>query len=193
MQGDDKPQIQLTFNVPPNDVRRGFVFGSNRKVCDVVFGTQKDAISGRHFSIGFDAYSQVVVRDSSKKGTQVSYDGQGTKQTRKNFTWILFEWVSKIEIIIPETEWRFEVRLRNHTSCEPKYRRRLDAYFSDVQESLLPLRNLGIDSQESTANPTKAPRKQSPLYFRDLVFREGNFGIVYRAWDVSSGLCYAEK
>ena len=192
---NDKSRLILTFGIPLKDIGSGFVFGSNPNVCDILIGSQRDAISARHFSITFDSQRRPIVW--SRRDTKVSYNGQLAKEGRQNFIWILFERVENIEVIIGKTEknqLRFRVKLGDHSGCKTEYQNQLDLYLAEAQNALGPINNLYIHSQESTAIATDSlSPKQSPLYYRDLELGRGEFGIVQRAWDVSTGLCYAEK
>lgn len=83
--------LRLTFDHLPHDMQLGYMFGTDRKACDVLLGRRGQAgISGRHFYITFDDQRRLILRDISKGGTAVSYNNQGATQNRRGFTWILF-------------------------------------------------------------------------------------------------------
>lgn len=87
----------------------------------------------------------------------------------------------------------FTLTLATHPSCEAAYQERLDLYLDESHHSLGPINMLSLHSQETTAAPTQpvSPRKL-PIYYKDgLLGRD--FGEVYRALDVSTGLVYAAK
>lgn len=68
----------------------GYSFGTNPHG-DVLLGekSRKLDISHRHFCITFDNRRRLILRDSSRWGTAVSYGSLGKAEVRKHFTWIL--------------------------------------------------------------------------------------------------------
>ncbi len=67
-------RLQLTFDKEPKDPTKGYSFGTNPQVCDILLG-QRGArcISGLHFCITFDDTiddeKHLILRDSSTNGT----------------------------------------------------------------------------------------------------------------------------
>lgn len=51
---DTKPEIRLAFDRPPKDPSEGFVFGSDKRICDVYCGVAEDGISRKMFHITFN-------------------------------------------------------------------------------------------------------------------------------------------
>lgn len=189
-----RSRLRLTFNQKPKDIRSGFVFGSNARVCDAIIGSQKDGVSGRHFSIYFDDTRRLLLEDTSSNGTVVSYNGQGTKQKRTKFTWILFERGIKKEVIIQD-DITFKVEVANHDDCQSEYEGAIDQFRADMRTAMPPMCNLNVESQDTTAGPTRPlSPKHRPIYFQEkMLSRKGEFGIVHRAFDVSTGIVYAAK
>jgi hypothetical protein len=168
--------------------------GSNPNTCDVLLGRAKDLISAEHFYITLDEQERLVLRDTSKHGMTVSYDGQGALQPRNHFTWILFREFKTITVTIADDTLKFEIQLARHETCEAEYRARVASYLSERQDAELQLGQLNIYSQESTAAATQAlsPR-QRPIYRLLEKIGSGTSGKVYRALDVSTGEIYAAK
>ena len=166
-------------------------------VCDVVLGGRTAGINGRHFCITFHKQRRPILRDSSKIGTTVSYNGQCIRQRRHNFTWIFFEEIEDIEVFIGTGEkhsLRFGVQVESHSDCAIEYEARLNQYLIEAENTVGPISNLHLRGQESTAiNTELLSPKQTPIYFKDAVLGQGVFGVVHRAFDVSTGFCYAEK
>lgn len=88
---DSTHRLQLTFDKPPKDANKGYSFGTDSKKCDVLLGPRgAHGISGLHFCITFDDTiddkKHLILRDSSRNGTAVSYSGQAEEEVRHHFT-----------------------------------------------------------------------------------------------------------
>ena len=94
-----KSQIQLTFDNKPKDLGKGFVFGSDPRICDVFLGERGAGFSGQHFSITFNERGEVIFKNKSRKEAQVNYNGENPSR-RTQFTWILFDTYKNIEITV---------------------------------------------------------------------------------------------
>ena len=87
---DTEAEIQLTFDKPPKDLSKGFVFGSDRRTCDIYCGAVEDGISKEMFCITFNDNGNVILQTiNQEKMTRVTYNKQGGGR-RLNFTWRLF-------------------------------------------------------------------------------------------------------
>ncbi|MCJ1245720.1 hypothetical protein MMC30_002924 [Trapelia coarctata] len=185
--------IRLTFDAPPKDPQRGFVFGSDPDVCDVILGTPKQGISKREFRITLDQQGRPVLEAVSQSHTMtVSYGSQGKGQDRHFFRWILFQGT---EIIVTTSHVRIQVVIANHRSCEAEYRNRLLSFLKSSHDAVASLGFMNIRSAESTAAPSRpmTPPRQAPIYFKVKKLGEGGFGTVYKTIDVSTGSIYAAK
>ena len=192
VEGEQSSRIQLSFDKGPKDFSQGFVFGRDPAVCDVIIGDRGDKISKHHFSITFDTQSRLVVRDHSTRGTAVSYNGQGAKQPRSKFTWVIFPGIKKIEIIV--VDLRFTIELADHSGCGPEYEELVKAYLQEAGTAVAPISRLKFGSNDPTAPTSLAHSpKQLPIYYKEEELGRGEFGTVYRAVDVSSGSIYACK
>ena len=82
------PYLEFSFDSAPNG-SRGFEIGTD-KDCDVVL-PKLHRISRVHCAITFDEKRLLILRDFSKNGTVVEYDGQGAESRRAgdHFSWIL--------------------------------------------------------------------------------------------------------
>ncbi|KAI9679844.1 MAG: hypothetical protein M1817_004858 [Caeruleum heppii] len=67
------PELRVNFDPKPIDPTRGFVFGSNKQLCDIVLDeTNAHGISGRHFYIDFNWESGILrINNFSKYGTEI--------------------------------------------------------------------------------------------------------------------------
>lgn len=117
------PKLQLTFSEEPKVPREGYSFGTNPHG-DVLLGekSRKHNISHRHFCITFDNRRRLILRDSSRWGTAVSYGGLGKAEVRKHFTWILD--LEKggpdttKEVAVKINELSFRIRIPDHADCQ---------------------------------------------------------------------------
>ncbi|KAG7139982.1 hypothetical protein HYQ45_003065 [Verticillium longisporum] len=73
--------LALTFDHRPKGLH-GFVIGTDPRTCDIVLPKLR-GISRRHCHITFDAEKRLVVRDTSKHGTAVWYDGRSNGYRRR--------------------------------------------------------------------------------------------------------------
>ena len=200
-------RLQLTFKKKPKDPTKGFAFGTNRQICDVLLRQRGVSfISGLHFCITFDIIDEkicLILRDSSTHGTAVSYDGQAEKETRHHFTWILDLKKDKgeghnenrgRELNVLVQGLRFKIVLASHKTCWAEYCNNLESFLDEYRAALPPLGALGIDSYTTTARPsgTLTP-KRLPIYIRERELGSGTFGRVGKVIDVSTGATYARK
>ena len=192
---------RLTFYQTPKNTQQGYVFGTDPRVCDVLLGNRgRYRVSNRHFCITFDEQKRVVLRDFSRWGTSVSYDGQARNQIRHHFTWIInldhekFD-TKTIKVKVAGIEdFTFEIKLAEHKTCKDGYGMRLNSYLEESRTALPPFKMLGIHSQEATAAPTQPLSPgQRPIYVKSDELGRGEFGRVYRVIDVSTGLTFAGK
>jgi hypothetical protein len=213
-------QLQFTFDKPPKNPQLGWVFGSDRKTCDILIGSKQGGVSGSHFRITFDANGRLVLIDMSTLGTAVSYGPQARKEKRKNpqkrkpsrqrdrsndFTWILFPEVYDKRIVIGEgipslpkatiiaiSVENMEPRTESHNA---KYETLKTAYLDQVHR-MIPF-GLNIDSHISTAGQTELPsptrQRQRPIWIDGEDIGNGQFGAVYKVQNVSTGAVYAAK
>lgn len=193
---DNSCRLQLKFDRRPKDIRQGFVFGTDPRTCDVLIGTKETSISRRHFCITFDGDGRLVLKDISKCGTAVSYNGQAEREVRQHFTWILFKgYELKVHLQLARKRFTaFMITVANHEDCKAEYQAHLRSYLDDSRNAVPPLGLLNIHSQASTRAPTQplSPR-QRPIYLQGEELGSGTFGAVYRATDVSTGDFFAAK
>ncbi|EEH04567.1 serine/threonine-protein kinase [Histoplasma capsulatum G186AR] len=191
---NDEPRgsLQLTFNNPPKDITRGFVFGTEKKICDVLLARRKrQGISGVHFCITFESENHLVLRDISTKNTAVSYNRWGEKYKRRGFKWILNldNEPRKISIHLFDG-FRLDITLPNHASCLKEYYENVNSYVKESQDSVLALGGLNVPSQDPTRQRTPL---DDPIYFPLRIIGSGTYGTVWKVIDVSTGISYASK
>ncbi|TVY64158.1 Maternal embryonic leucine zipper kinase [Lachnellula suecica] len=206
-----QPRLQLTFNPGPK-AGLGFVIGTDENRCDVVLPKlSKNKIGRLHCVLTFDAERRLVLRDLSRNGTIVEYDGQGGekrrtivtqddkgREKRHYFTWILSggeaSKVQKIGLQIEEI--KFQIIVSEHETYPDLYNDNVDRFLHEATTNdELPFGALGIQSTTSTAQYSGAhtPTPQTPIYINQWRLGSGQFSIVNRVWDVSTGFVYASK
>ena len=197
--GQPKSQIQLTFDNKPKDLEKGFVFGSDPRICDVFLGERGAGFSGQQFCITFNEGGEVVFKNTSRKEAQVDYNGENP-HFRNQFTWILFDTYENIKITLgEEDDLIFKVKWPDHDNCRAEYEAHRNAYFKERRSALPPLSQLGMESQQTTAvltaqhSPRYEPPGQEPIYLLKEELGHGGFGTVYKAVDVSTGDVHAAK
>ena len=213
--GQPVSQIQLTFDDKPKDLEKGFVFGSDPRICDVFLGERGAGFSGQQFCITFNERGEVIFKNKSRKEVHVNYNGEAP-HFRNEFTWILFDTYENIKITLgEEDDLIFKVKWpKNRKFCLAEYEAHRDAYFKERRNAFPPLSQLDMETQQPTAMPTaqhsprqksprqksprqKSPRqkspRQKPIYLLEEEFGHGGFGTVYKAVDVSTGDVRAAK
>lgn len=203
------PRLQLTFDNGPK-VGQEFVIGKDANCCDIVL-PKHPKISRRHCHLTFDAQRRLVLRDTSTHGTTVSYNGNGgqKRQTlvtydnrgqeiRNYFTWILSgkDLPNKTErILIDIQNIHFAIDVSKHEAHPDLYMKNVDRFLQCNDE--LRIGGLGVQSTTSTAEQSHAltPSLQPhpPIYIDQERLGSGNFSIVKRVWNVSTGFSYASK
>lgn len=155
-------------------------------------GHREEGISNVHFYITFNQKQELILKDSSTRGTAVSYDGQAKEEVRHHFTWILE----------PEKEegvWEIEVRVRgryfkvefaSHQSCAAEYNKNVEEFLAGPND--LTFNGLGIYTSTKLPSLSLTPRR-SPIYIRERESGRGSFGGVDKVIDVSTGAIYARK
>lgn len=183
--------LQLTFTKPPTDITRGFLFGTDKKRCDVLLAEQKSrGISGVHFVITFDEEGRLVLKDVSTKQTSVSYDDKGAKHWRRGFKWILFIRKTRETHIHLPNGLCLDIILPSHDSCQHQYQANVKAYLEASSDSSLALGGLNVPSQDPTRPRTPI---DDPIYLPIATIGAGAYGTVSEVVDVSTGLTYASK
>jgi hypothetical protein len=200
-------RLELAFDKPPKNVNDGYVCGWGPD-CDIQLvdreslrpGDRKkvEKVGKKHFSITFDAQRRVILRDASKYGTTVSYDGAGN-ELRSHFTWIIFPDFETIEVSIPRADISFEIKLGKHKDCEDEFSANVDKVFPPsvrMGEGGLatPMLQLHMPSGNgSVVSSGTTTLGRGPIYLRHERIGKGTFGRVYRMTDVSTGKPYAGK
>lgn len=189
----DDEFLSLTFDQPPKD-GKAFVIGSDRKCCDILLPNYR-GISGRHCCITFNENRRLILRDYSKNGTTVTYDGQGGAK-RKHFTWILSHQSLEAveEILVHIQRIKFQIGIPKERTCQAAFNTNLDRFLLQASaDDELPLSGLGIQSAQSTEPHSGADTPQTWILIDHGFLGSGSFSNVRSVWDVSTGQTYASK
>lgn len=133
-----QPGLQLTFNTGPK-AGQGFIIRTDKNRCDIVL-PKLSKISRYYYCLTFDKERRLILRDLSRNGTIITYNGQGGekrrtiityndkgREKRYYFTWILSgdkaQKFKKIVIQIAEIKFRIIVS---------KYKTYLDLYNDNI-------------------------------------------------------------
>lgn len=199
--------IILRLDKPPKDPSKGWQFGTNPRVSDVLLGHRGTTnISGRHFYITITEQLRVELHENSRFGTAVGYNGKVKDLVLKDDKWLLsFEPAAKnpwyeVVIHVPDQHGlSFKIEFPNHSIGGQEYLENLSAFVEESRKALPSVSGLvsglGLDSNPSTAplsgqshNPSKRP-----IYFDDEEIGNGAFGHVWRVFDLREGHVYAAK
>ncbi|KAE8554691.1 hypothetical protein EYB25_003232 [Talaromyces marneffei] len=182
-------RIKLEFSQPPKNPAKGFSFGRNPRLCDVVLDTGHGSkISNAHFYITFDRHRNLILRDESTHGTAVTYSNQTSRETRKSFEWILdlnheSGRLWEVEIFVPNLKGlSLKLVFPDHSTCKEEYSARVDRFLASHLSSLPPLDLIGIDNPTVEASMAVTPRMK-PIYLRERKIGSGSFASVYLVID----------
>lgn len=197
--------IQLKFSYGPKS-GPGFVFGTSPSGCDVVLpNTCDNLISRRHCYLNFDAHNRLILRDTSTRGTAVTYDGKG-RDRRRNFTWILGgdKFLDEITTIVIEFHQtlKLQIIVQKDRGLPPLYINNIDRFpkakgaaIDELTTSILG--RIAIQSEQPTAVESRArtpgPNQNSIYIDAGEPLGEGSYAFVKRVWNVSTGLVYVSK
>ncbi|KAM0326129.1 hypothetical protein ACHAQA_006722 [Verticillium albo-atrum] len=157
--------LALTFDHRPKGLH-GFVIGTDPRTCDIVLPKLR-GISRRHCYITFDADKRLIVRDTSKHGTAVWYDGHSNGYRRRT-SWPLssgfsYGFPAMVQNIVIDIQTvRFQIVVNE---CLP----RMDSYqdlVGDFLSSVAPSREL--PGSDDTLVPAPL-RIQRPIFVKYTV------------------------
>ena len=178
--GDTEPEIRLTFDKPPKDPSKGFVFGSDKPICDVYCGVAEDGIGREMFRITFNDNGDVTFRTmAQERATRVTYNIQeGGKHT--DCTWIFFPEADKIRVRVAD-RIDFDVILPQNQSEKEHYETNRSSYLEasrSMISSMSQPRVTRLPNTRTTAEMSKL--NMEPYYYRggDRFLGQGTFGKV---------------
>ena len=196
---DTEPELRLYLNNRPKDIRKGWVFGSDKTACDIYCGdadTKSQYNIGRQtFSITLNEECQVILKHlRNTNWTQVRYDDQSAG-ARGEFVYIMLPYCQNIYVCsAKELKFQVEVvQLRAQTKLCMRLR---SQFLMDVEKSTPPMPVLsGGSGSWMAATSLVSATQMQPFYYirKDRMLGKGSFGKVYIVVDVSTGVEYAGK
>lgn len=159
---DDPGNLVLRFDNPPKDRTKGWVFGANPDICDILLEppqavADKVHVSSQHFSINIDQQCRVFLSDTSTNGTYVGHDGQNEEIKRNRFTCFLslepgerFWNENSIKVAHGEEGIAFRIIFPHHHSGSQQYLKQLEQFVSMSRRALPFLDALNVQSEQLT-------------------------------------------
>ena len=127
--------IVLRLSSPLKDPPSGFVFGRNKRRCDIIIGSEEDSrrISSVHFRIYINEYGVIMLEDQSTNGTAVDGILLRGKDKENGMDWrhtLEHGSIVTLTMMQPEFDFRFFVRIPQRSEeHDEAYQRNLTAYF----------------------------------------------------------------
>lgn len=170
-----EPALQIKFSEKPRNPELGYLLGSDRKVCDIFFGSTDDWISQRMFIINLNQYNEVTMTTLTKANVIVSYGKQ--QGTRRKFTWVFPPEQKKIFVKATKAI-EFTVEVPTHKTDQ-------ESYMSNCRKLLEPANRAGRTTYQATMD--------RPFYLRTVKIGDGGFGKVHQARSMPDGRVVAVK
>ena len=183
---DSEPELRISIDKLPKNMKKGWVFGSDKSACDIYCGEYDEnyKIGRQTFSITIKKQHDVILKHfRNSNWTNVKYGAQKTG-VRQEFVWIMFSSCKGISVTSAR-QLKFGVILAKPGNEEELARNlNLRAQFlAEVEKSMKPM-----------PLPLPTP-KLRPFYYvrKDRELGSGGFGKVYIVVDASTGDEYAGK
>ncbi|KAF2181488.1 kinase-like protein [Zopfia rhizophila CBS 207.26] len=189
--------LQLTFSHGPKG-DKGFALRINQNEYDIVL-PKLGEIKKLHGYFTFNDENRFIWRDSSIRGTIITYDGKEEERRRK-FTWILSK--DKVpdkkteEIVIELHEYlKFQIVISKHDTHPDQYIANVEQFRAEIAVQDEPrISILGMHSPGSTAPHSNAHTpNQGRIVLKQRTLGKGAFAVMTHSWDVSTGIEYACK
>lgn len=184
-------RLTLRLDNPVKDPAKGFCFGANPEVCDIVLGSQPQGICNTHFYLTFgnvNGVRRLILKDVSTNGTAVAYSGQGGFQVRQRI-WLLdlTKEEGRWEVEVRVEKLRFMVLLATHRTCHEQYAKNIEMFLPGKPA----LSRHAIFPPPEPASPALGFRP--PMYVSERELGRGAFGSVEKVINVGTGEIYARK
>lgn len=151
MQTVEHGDIALYLNQQPNDITKGFMFGSDPRSCDVLLANTKDTgISANHFSIHIDWVSRdPMITCLSGNKLQVKVTDTRTTQYLAKKEWRNMRPGTTTNVHVTNA---LGVSLFNPVrgNLQAAYNRNLQDYFLEFKHSVPELANISLRDEEVT-------------------------------------------
>ena len=192
----NEPELRLRFDIRPKDISKGWIFGSDRSVCDVYCGEDrgycKSTISEQIFLITMSKQGNVILKHiQDTDETHVQYGDQKAGR-RGKFVWTMLPDCSSI-IVHSTNLLKFRIIVTDQTESYKVFR---NEFLADVEKSLPSIPFLSVDNERTAADTSLGPTSEpKPFYYRreEEMLGCGSFGAVFVVVDVSTTIEYAGK
>ncbi|KAK0101752.1 hypothetical protein ONS95_006904 [Cadophora gregata] len=186
--------LVLTLSRKPFDPLLGWVFGSDKKSCDILLDTSsRNGVSRRHFSINHDRDSRsVILTNISQHGTRLTSESIGFEGMRitGNESWRIRP-DERTTVDTGKTYVSIEVpRDAVRGKWRSEYEANLEACYREAQEAVPRIDKLKFHGGPIEDTPAEA---YASRYVLQEKLGSGTFGTVYKAFDRYSKQVYAAK
>ena len=189
-----EPELHLRFGSTPRSPADGFVFGSDRELCDIYLGSKAHLVSSRAFAITFNEQNELIMNTFSGNPTTVEFQGQKPFH-RTHFTYILHSQWTDVTVTVAES-----LVFKIHIPSRPRFR---EAYVLERKPFLdrchngfldsNPLRTIAGTYTTRNTEHENTTRAQNPYYPTVKELGAGGFGTVFKARQMPSGATVAAK
>ena len=197
-----EPELRISFDIRPKDISKGWMFGSDRSVCDVYcgedigyFGYSNSTIREQTFWITMSKQGNVILTHNQDTGeTQVQYENQKALR-RGKFVWTMLPDCSSI-IVKSSNLLEFRVLVAMPSRQTESYKAFRTGFLADIEKSLPSVPFLSVDNERMAADTSLTPTSEpKPFYYRreKEMLGCGSFGAVFVVVDVSTAIEYAGK
>lgn len=195
---DSESEIRLTLDKYPKELTQGYVFGKDKRFCDIYCGEWSNAfnISGRTFSIAVNKKGQVVLKYLTPKSIISVQYGNQEPGVRAKSTWILFRGCKDDILVKAAKNLEFRVIVPEHYTFGEDYKNACCEYVTNVESAVAAMPNLTMDSQPVTADPSRILTPNTKRFYyrcKEQELGRGTYGKVYLVYDASTGEEYAGK
>lgn len=198
-----RPEIEfhLGFDPEPKDYTRGFVFGSDSRICDVVLKSgldddpkKRSGISRQHFLLDFNWDTGVVlIQNLSQYGTGVlapSADNGYEMFKHEKRRMLISSEQTKIYAGSAQFEIRFPPR---NESQQQLYSKNWEAFRNKHMKAAPTLSRLHFQSTPQRTPFVARRQGRNHTYQLQDPIGGGNFGVVCKATDYGTGSVFAAK
>ena len=195
----NKPELRIRFDIRPKDISKGWMFGSDRRVCDIYCGEDdgncNSTVSEHTFLITMSKQGNVVLKQlQDTDEMQVQYGNQNFGR-RGRFVWTMLPDCNCI-IVNSTNLLKFRVLVATPSHQTESYKAFRIGFLADVEKSLPSIPSSSVGNETTAADTSLVSTSESnPAYYRrerdELGY--GSFGKVFVVVDVSTTIEYAGK
>ncbi|KAI0806357.1 kinase-like domain-containing protein [Xylaria sp. FL0064] len=183
-----RPFLRVTTDQQPKSTLAGFMFGSDKDVCDILLDTNwNGGASKRHFTLKIEwpgGHGTLIFKSHSRHGTCVDSINWGKKTIQRQRA--IAEDDREFEVNIGVIDIR--IRFPDHREHEDQWQQNWSDYCRRYSSQVPELTSLRLKSETTiTSNPLEQ------VYYFGARLGRGGFGTVRRVVHRFSGRHYAAK